>query len=190
MGKNKDNKEHKQKEPMTKKKKIIVTIVTIITTLTLLGAAAILVVFGLLFGFDIPNKPKVKTGEFPFELVYEYNGEQFTIKESIVCEYEGIEWSIDGGSKREWNCYITNYDSYGQFYLDEEKHHILHIQIPLNADYWMGDPTENEEFATPYIFFIDESTGTTYFEQDLSAVVGAKIVSWTPSEVLVGNIKE
>ena len=168
---------------LNKTKKIVLTIVTILCIL-------IVVAIWLLFGADRPEKPKVKSAEFPFELVYEYNNEQFTIKESIVCEYEGIEWSLDGGNRREWNCYITNNNEWGQYYLDRQKYPTLHIQIPLNADYYMGDPKADVEFATPYIFFIDDSTGTTYYEQDLTEVVGAKIISWTPSDVLVGNIKK
>ena len=53
----------------------------------------------------------------------------------------------------------------------------------------MGNPDANEEFAQPYLFFIDESTGTTYYEQDLMEQVGARIISWKPSGVLEGNIK-
>lgn len=53
----------------------------------------------------------------------------------------------------------------------------------------MGDPECNEDVADPYIYFIDEDTGTTYYEQDLSDVVGAKIISWKPSSPLENNIK-
>ena len=61
--------------------------------------------------------------------------------------------------------------------------------MPLEADYYMGDPECNEDVADPYIYFIDEDTGTTYYEQDLSDVVGAKIISWKPSSPLENNIK-
>ena len=44
---------------------------------------------------DVPSKPKVKTGEFPFELVYEYKGEQVTITDTIVCEYAGYSFSLE-----------------------------------------------------------------------------------------------
>ena len=165
--------------------------------------ASILVVLGLAFAFlwyitggilgemlfDVPGKPKVKHGEFPFQLEYVYNGEQVTVNETIVCDYEGVSFSLDGGNSRQWDCYVTNNDRYGRYYLNEEEYPTLYIQVPLEADYYMGDPDANPEFALPYIFFVDDSTGTTYYEQDLTAVAGVKILSWEPSPRLEGNIK-
>lgn len=141
------------------------------------------------FLFDRPNKPKIKHAEFPFELVYEYNGEDFIISESIVCDYKDISFALEGGNYRDWDCYITNNARYGQYYLDEVDYPSLYIQVPLNAEYYMGAPDAKEEFALPYIFYIDESTGTTYYEQDLIDAVGARIISWSVSEPLKDNIK-
>ena len=180
----------KEKKDTSKTKKIVTIVITITCIIILLPILA----FGcFLFGedmLDMPGKPKVKEAEFPFELVYEYNGEQYTVNEKIICEFEGIDFSLEGGFSREWNCYITNNTEWGQYYLDREKYETLYIQIPLNAEYYMGNPKASEEFAIPYIFYADENTGTNYYEQDLMEVVGAKIISWTPSDVLVGNIKK
>ena len=77
----------------------------------------------------------------------------------------------------------------GRYYLERGRYESLYIQVPLEADYYMGDPECNEDVADPYIYFIDEDTGTTYYEQDLSDVVGAKIISWKPSSPLENNIK-
>lgn len=170
------------------KKKILVSILLVAA----LAVAFLWYVSGGIFGellFDRPGKPKMKHGEFPFELVYEYNGQQFTVNETIVCDYEGISFSLDGGNSRDWNCYVTNNDQYGRYYLDEANHPTLYVQVPLDAEYYMGDPTADVEFAAPYIFFIDNSTGTTYYEQDLMDVVGAKIISWKLSSPLAGNIQ-
>ena len=45
---------------------------------------------------DIPSKPKVEHGEFSFRLVYEYKGEQVTITDTIVCDYDGYSFSLEG----------------------------------------------------------------------------------------------
>ena len=176
-----------------KKKKVIKTvIISMLIIVLLIFIAPILMIGGPILGeiiFNRPSKPKVKHGEFPFELVYEYNNEQFTVKEAIVCDFEGISFSPEGGNDRDWNCYITDNTEYGQYYLDEEKYPTLYVQVPLAAEYYMGNPDANEEFAQPYLFFIDESTGTTYYEQDLMEQVGARIISRKPSDVLEGNIK-
>ena len=128
--------------------------------------------------FDRPSTPDIKHGEFPFELVYEYNNEQFTIQETIICDYQGISYAVDGGNYRDWDCYITNNNEYGQYYIDKEKYPSLHIQVPLCPDYYMGLPDANYEYITPYIFFADDTTGTTYYEQDSIDSVGVKIISW------------
>ena len=174
------------------KKKILVGILLVVVLLFGLATAFLWYITGGLlddFLFDRPGKPKIKHGEFPFELVYEYNGQQFTVNETIVCDYEGISFSLEGGNSRDWNCYITNNDEFGRYYLDEANYPTLYVQVPLNAEYYMGAPNANIEFATPYLFLIDDSTGTTYYEEDLMDVVGAKIISWELSSPLEGNIK-
>ena len=178
---------------MNKKKKILAVLLGGV----LVGVLAILSVFIILFGpvlkealFDRPAKPKVTYGEFPFELVYEYDNQKYTVNETIVCEYEGISFSLDGGNSREWNCYITNNDESGRYHLDSDKYRALYVQVPLEADYYMGDPAFNAEFAMPYIYFIDDNTGTVYYEQDLMDVVGAKIISWNVSSPLENNFNQ
>ena len=174
---------------MKKKKWLVVVLIAVLVLLmTLLGiflsctgAGSVLIEMI----FVRPSKPEIKYAEFPFELVYEYNGEQFTVNETIVCDYEGISFSLEGGNSRDWTCYITNNDDYGRYYLNEE----AYIQVPLEADYYMGDPEFDADFATPYIYFADESTGTMYYEQDLTDVIGAKIISWNPTSPLENNIK-
>lgn len=177
---------------MSKNKKAL----KIILTFVIIGVFLFMVPFLFSYGsilkealFDRPSRPRVEYGEFPFELVYEYNGQQYTVTETIVCDYEGISFALDGGNSRGWNCYITNNEEYGRYYLERGRYESLYIQVPLEADYYMGDPECNEDVADPYIYFIDEDTGTTYYEQDLSDVVGAKIISWKPSSPLENNIK-
>lgn len=75
-----------------KKKKGLLIVLAIVLIAIHVVAAPMLLFGGSVLGemlFDRPSKPEVTYGEFPFELVYEYNGEQFTINETIVCEYEG-----------------------------------------------------------------------------------------------------
>ena len=138
---------------------------------------------------DIPAKPKVKHGEFPFELVYEYKGEQRTIKDTIVCDYEGYSWSLDGGNSRDWNCELSKDDEYGQYYIDIENEPSLYIDVPYAADYYMGDKDYTVEETQPLIMYQDEETSTNYMEPDKVDVVGMKIISWKPSKPMEGNLK-
>lgn len=178
---------------MNKKKRVIIIILIVMFLLaSFIFLGLNFLTGGILFEaiFNRPSKPKQKTAEFPFTLVYEYNGEQFTVEESIVCEFEGISFSLEGGNSRDWNCYVTNNEEYGQYYLDREKYPTLYIQIPLNADYLMGAPNSNPAYINPYIFFTEDSTGTTYYEEAEIKSVGAKIISWKVAKPLVNNIKK
>ena len=138
---------------------------------------------------DIPSKPKEKHGEFPFELVYEYKGEEFTIKDTITCDYEGYSWSLEGGNSRDWSCEFQNDNEYGQYIIDTINDQDLYIEVPEAADYYMGDKEFSKEDAHPLILFNDETTGTSYQEKDKIDAVDIKIIEWKPSEPLKNNIK-
>jgi hypothetical protein len=138
---------------------------------------------------DIPAKPKVKHGEFPFELVYEYKGEMVSIKDVIICDYEGYSFSLEGGNSRDWDCKFENNDEYGFYYMDKENLPDLYIMVPDAPDYYMGDPGWGKEYAQPFIYYADEETGTYYEETESVDVVDIKIIEWKPSEPLKNNIK-
>lgn len=185
----------KNKESINEKsllRKIIKTILIIVLVLVLICVLPFLYFIGtILYSMfiDVPSKPKVKHGEFLFELVYEYKGKQVTIKDSIVCDYEGNSWTLDGGSSRDWACEFSKDNNYGQYIIDNINERDLYIEVPEAADYYMGDKKFTEEDAHPLIKYIDESTGTSYEEKDKIDIVDIKIIEWKPSKPLEGNIK-
>ena len=80
-----------------KKKKILTIIISLIVIGVLVIVSPILYFFSDIFVemiFDRPSKPTIIHGEFPFELVYEYNGEEITIKDTIICDYCRFTGSI------------------------------------------------------------------------------------------------
>ena len=192
----KDNKEKNIEKKPTNKKKIIKIIIIVIAIILVGGLIICLAPFlyfvaVMLYSMfiDYPAKPKEKHGEFPFELVYEYKGELVTIKDTMVCDYEGYSWSLEGGNSRDWNCEFGKDEDYGQYYIDKENFPDLYIEIPEAPDYYMGDPEETDEYTHPFIHYIDEETGTYYEETDKVDVVEVKIIEWKPSKPLKNNIK-
>ena len=180
----------------TKKKKIVKILV--ISSIVLVGGFIIISVLPFLWFvgvvlynmfIDIPSKPKVKHGEFPFELVYEYKGEQLTITDTIVCDYDGYSFSLEGGNSRDWTCSFKNNEDYGQYYVDIENEPDLYIVIPDAPDYYMGDKEYTKEDASPYIRYIDEDTGTYYEEKERIDIIDIEIIEWNPSEPLKNNFK-
>lgn len=183
---------NKKTDKKTLLKKIIkIIILLIVVVLVICALPFIFFILTILYSMyiDVPAKPKIKHGEFPFELVYEYKGEQVTIKDTIVCDYEGRTWSLDGGSSRDWKCEFGKDEEYGQYYIDKENLPGLYIEVPEAPDYYMGDKEFDKEYAHPLIMNGEESTGTNYQEKDKIDHIGIKIIKWKPSKPLKNNIK-
>lgn len=175
-----------------KKKKILTIIISLFVIGVLVFVAPLLYFFGDIFVEMIlikPSKPQIKHGEFPFELVYEYKGEQRTITDTIICNYEGNSFSLDGGNSRDWICEFKNNDEYGHYYIDKENEPDLFIVIPEAPDYYMGDKDESKDTSDPYIRYIDEETGTYYEEKEKIDVVDIEIIEWKPSEPIQNKFK-
>ena len=186
---------HEEKQSNKKKKIIKILVISLVVlvagfificALPFLGFIA-MVLYNMFI--DIPSKPKVKNGEFPFELVYEYKGEQVTITDTIVCEYDGYSFSLEGGNSRDWTCEFKNNEDYGLYYVDMENEPDLYIMVPDAPDYYMGDKEYDKDDAAPFIRYVDEETGTYYEEKEKIDVVDIEIIEWNPSEPLKGNIK-
>ena len=185
-----------KKENSYNKKSIIKKIIIILVIIIIIGIIISLFPFLYFIGelffsvfLDIPSKPKETHGEFPFELVYEYKGEKKTIKDTIVCDYEGSSWSLEGGNSRDWTCEFSQDNEYGQYIIDNINGQDLYIEVPEGADYYMGDKEWTEEDTRPLLKFIDDSTGTYYEEKDKIEAVDIEIIEWKPSKPLEGNIK-
>lgn len=128
--------------------------------------------------FNIPAEPKIKHGEFPYELVYKYNGKEYTIKDSIICDYDGIDYAFDGGNFRVWNCdYKENKDD-GKYYIDKENNPKLFIYVPYNKYYYMGD--EEEDYSGEPYAELDYLPGEV--ETQTIEDFDIEIVKWNPSE--------
>ena len=91
-----------------KKKMLIIGIVICV----LLALFYLFVISGafLMLTYFAPNppKPEIKYGEFPFVFVYELDGEIKTIEDTIVCEYDGIQWTNSGNKKRKWKSHLKS----------------------------------------------------------------------------------
>lgn len=140
--------------------------------------------------FNKPDQPIVEHGEFPFELTYEYKGETVTIKDTIVCDYMGYSFSLEGGNSNDWDCtHINNEENGSNYVIDIINDRELMIVVPDGADYYMGDETASEEFVQPYVHFVDDATGTYYEGTTSIESVGIEIIDWKLSEPLKDNFK-
>ena len=160
------------------KKKIVKVILLILLIIALIILSPLLLVLGSIFSemlFNRPSTPEIKHAEVPFVLVYEDNGETKKIEDTFVFDYKGTEFSIDGGTKRDWDKYFKNNGNDFRYHIESEIDPEIYIVVPNEPEYYLS----MLDFPIdPYISYVCEETGTMYEEADLSEEIGLKIVSW------------
>lgn len=194
---NNENKDELKKMKENGGKKKIIKRIIIILLVLFVGVIVVNILPFLYFVFcvlydmfiDIPAKPKVKHGEFPFELVYEYKGNKITIRDTIICDYDGYSYALESGNTNDWDCEFENNEEYGLYYIDKENVPDLYIVVPVAADYYMGDKKTVKEESEPYIRYVDEDSVTYYEEKYEVDVVDIKIIEWKSSGPLKNNFK-
>ena len=133
-------------------KKVLCTLITLALTVMLMGC-----------GLRVP-RPEVKEGRFNFSVTYEIGGEAKTFSAVYVCEFDGTDWSLDGGYSRDWDTHVEG-DYEGDDYsailgtTDDGGSIVLHFG--LYPEHFMGDP-EIGDWGLP-----EPSLGITYPENEL-----------------------
>ncbi len=163
----------------------------------LIGTASILLTIGVLINIlfytgEKPKEPVVKSGDFPFKLVYEVEGERYTIEDTLLIRYEGIGYDAESLEYfNQWNrIYKSELDillpnpSYAdnKFYIKLYSGHndgIGSIDICFDlgsSDYYMGIEEDESSFQTqPGDIYIYPSF-QVLSENELSEKHGIKII--------------
>ncbi len=84
----------------------IVLIIVAVICFLIIALFSIPILFYL--SYPDPPKPEIKYGEFPFELVYELDGETFIIEDTLIIEYKGVGANEGVGKYNEWNRYLKS----------------------------------------------------------------------------------
>ncbi len=96
--------------------------------------------------------PEIKYAEFPFRLVYEKDGKQTVVEDTLVIQYKGKYWGFDMGKGYNWERYLLSEKdldenkrvSNNQEIVLIEKYHEVDGRYPLvsfvfgSSDYLMG----------------------------------------------------
>ena len=164
----------------------------ILLLLGLLGWATASIIGTWLFTPN-PPKPQVTYGEFPFEVVYEIDGEIITINDVYVCEYVGIGANAGYGKHRTWKGYIKSTGEENLILLEDGS---LKLACSLGGPkYYMSDPSMPTQEYAPKIFYIispDEFGGTSSGVMDIEPILEQykiTLVSWKLSEPIPNSFK-
>jgi len=136
-------------------------------------------------GITTPNppKPEITYGEFPFTLVYEINGEEKVVEDTLICEYDGVEWAGDFVIwYYKWKCSLKSGNDNDRITLlkvDEDTEIYYRVSgwnmenpAALYTDYFSKSAWRVE------IYPDYEVSGYTVSEEELLDTYGITIVSW------------
>ena len=160
-------------------KKIIVILLTSI------------IIFSFLSCQNVPE-PQIKEGEFPFEMVYEIDGETITVNDIYVCEFDGFDWNEGVGKHRKWKGYIKSSGTEVLILLEDGD---LKFAVSVGSpEYYMSDPTCPYFENTPSIFYIkpNEAGGITSGMLDIEPLLEQyklKLISWKFSEPIENSFE-
>ena len=147
-----------------------------------LPVVLLLALFSLTGCLDMPPSPAITSGEFEFSVTYEYGGAIKTISGVYVCEYEGLDWVLDGGFHRVWSGYIKGQTTEELITLGTgEDGGIVELDLIFGPDCFMGDSYwEGDEPFSPGVSvrIIDEGLSFETDETLIYEVYGARIVSY------------
>ena len=130
-----------------------------------------------------PPVPQTTYGEFPFELVYEINGEIITVKDVIVCEFDGFYMSEAGGKQRKWKSYFKETGQELGVFLTEDEDRIVYCYVGSAAFYMDDEKYPEERPLTPRVYDKNKTINTEILSQEeLLEIYNIKIISWNFSE--------
>ncbi len=96
-----------------KKRKILLIFASVGATLNMLILILVFLYFPVIMEFFETREgsypaPVITHGEFPFELTYKLNGELYTVKDTYICDYDGLGFNMGIGNYRKWSGYIKS----------------------------------------------------------------------------------
>lgn len=120
---------------------------------------------------ESPAEPVVEYGEFPFTLVYEVDGKVKKIEDTLICEYEGIDITMQG-KRLKWKEYYLKNGDLLVIHKVSENEGIYYY--PGSVYYFMGDKSakrvSNEEKTFSAIAYNKETdSGHIYIRHSIDA---------------------
>ena len=95
--------------------------------------------------------PTIQTGEFPFRVVYELEGERFVVEDTIICSFDG--WQQHSNNRRNWQTRLTSHPDRNVTFRssrilegeemqgDRRREFSIYIDVG-NCAYFMGERSE------------------------------------------------
>lgn len=126
---------------MKKKTKVVFTIAIF---LFLISFIIVILPWSIMYIYSIfvpaPPYPQIKKEEFPFKLVYECDGKQRTIEDTLICEFAGMECDSNFKKHRTWTYKLgSGQDTIVLWTGENDKGEKQKICYEIGPEYYMGD---------------------------------------------------
>ena len=143
-------------------------------------------------GLSVP-RPEIKSGEFNFSVTYEYAGKTKTVSGVYVCEYDGVDWVLDGGYHREWKGYVKDGTTEECIVLGiAEDGGVVELNFGFDPDRFMGDEYYEDAPFAPYMTVRLEDDEGLAFENRVDYIYetyGARIINYEYDEPIENTFK-
>ena len=165
------------------KKSICVLIVLLLISLSLTSC-----------GITVPH-PEVKEGEFDVSITYEVNGEVKTLDLVYICEFDGVDLTIDGARYRAWRGHFDGYEEGAVIeVLETEDGGKIALCFLIYPEYFMGEPDYVLDFyphvLTNYIYYEDGNEMIIDDQELIAEEYGVKVIGCEYSEPIENNFNE
>ena len=163
---------------------IVKVLIVLVTVSVAIGVLPWL--FTLIFS-QSPPQPEVTYGEFPFEIVFEINGETKTVDDVYVCEYDGIGVGSNGKYIK-WKGYIK---STGDEYIVLEDRGFEKLVCSVGSPYYYMNDTityrqQNEPKPSLKICYI---FGVSFAGDSVEQQYGVKVLDYSFSQPIKNTFK-
>ena len=136
-------------------------------------------------GLTLP-RPDIKEGKFDVSVTYEVNGEIKTLDLVYICEYEGVNLSLDGTRYRAWNGHFDGYEDGEVIEVSEIDSGKIALCFLIYPEYFMGEPDYAIDFypqvLTNYIYYEDGNEMIINDQELIFEDYGVKVIDCKYSE--------
>lgn len=128
----------------------------------------------------IVTRPDIKEGRFDVSVTYEVNGEIKTIDLVYICEYDGVNLTLEGTSYRAWSGRFDGYSEGDLIEILETDGGRVALCFLIYPEYFMGEPDYESDFyprvLTNYVYYEDGFEMIDDDQELIAESYGVKII--------------
>ena len=138
-----------------------------------------------------PPHPEITSGEFPFRIEYEIDGETFVIEDVFIAEFDGFGRDTAQGVFRRWNGWVASTGE-SRLLLMVDGTRRIYVTVGT-ADFYMNDeisPLRRPFIPVLSIMETDVTKRFRYTREELLEQHNITLIDWELSNPIVNSFPE